>query len=333
MTGAVPDFMLNGHSHPYGNRALDGECQKIVAAQNGTRNSTLNEAAFAVAQLVAGGEVSHDEAKSRLTGAAADCGLDPAEVKATLESAFAAGVQSPRSAPESRSDFRPNGFSSKKSESFKTSSPKRGSVCKTDTLSDLKPSPYQWTDPASIPVRQALYGNHLFRKFVSVTIAPGGVGKSSLLIAETLAMVSGKPLLGVDVPDSLRVWLWNLEDPRDELQRRIQAACQQYELEPDDLGDRLFVDTGREKELCLAVATNDGAIIQEPVVEALTREIKANQIDLLIVDPFISSHAVSENDNPAIDAVTKAWGKIADETNCAISLVHHTRKQSVSTPE
>lgn len=330
MTGTVPDFMLNGHSHPYGNRALDGECQKIVAAQNGTRNSTLNEAAFAVAQLVAGGEVSHDEARSRLIGAAMACGLQAPEIKATLDSAFSAGSQSPRSAPEKRNYYDFGAFSPKRA---KTSSPKRGSVCKTDIMSDLKPSPYQWTDPASIPVRQALYGNHLFRKFVSVTIAPGGVGKSSLLIAETLAMVSGKPLLGVDVPDSLRVWLWNLEDPRDELQRRIQAACQQYELEPDDLGDRLFVDTGREKELCLAVATNDGAIIQEPVVEALTREIKANQIDLLIVDPFISSHAVSENDNPAIDAVTKAWGKIADETNCAISLVHHTRKQSVSTPE
>jgi predicted metalloprotease len=46
----------------------------------------------------------------------------------------------------------------------------------------------------------------------------------------------------------------------------------------------------------------------------------------LIIDPFVSSHEVSENDNRAIDAVAKAWGKIADECNCAINLVHHVRK-------
>jgi hypothetical protein len=47
---------------------------------------------------------------------------------------------------------------------------------------------------------------------------------------------------------------------------------------------------------------------------------------VLTIDPFVSSHEVSENDNRAIDAVVKAWGRLADECNCSINLVHHVRK-------
>lgn len=30
----------------------------------------------------------------------------------------------------------------------------------------------------------------------------------------------------------------------------------------------------------------------------------------------------------AIDAVVKAWARVADAANCAILLVHHTRKEN-----
>ena len=94
---------------------------------------------------------------------------------------------------------------------------------------------YSWTDPASIPRRDFVYGRHLIRKFVSATIAPGGVGKSSLIVTETLAMVSGKALLGIQPTSRLRVWLWNLEDPREEIARHIQATAQHYELTAKDI--------------------------------------------------------------------------------------------------
>lgn len=51
-----------------------------------------------------------------------------------------------------------------------------------------------------------------------------------------------------------------------------------------------------------------------------------NAIDVLSIDPFVSSHAVNENDNMAIDRVVKTYAAIARETGCAIDLVHHSRK-------
>ena len=49
-------------------------------------------------------------------------------------------------------------------------------------------------------------------------------------------------------------------------------------------------------------------------------------IDALIVDPFVSCHAVKENDNGAIDKVAKTFASIADRTDAAVELIHHARK-------
>ena len=191
----------------------------------------------------------------------------------------------------------------------------------------IRATPFVWRDAASIPRRDWIYGQHLIRRYVSLTAAPGAAGKSSLLIADGLALVIGRDLIGTPVYDGpKRVWLWNLEDPRDELERRIAATMFRHHVQPEDIGDRLFLDSGRDQELCLARQDRSGTTIIEPVVDALVAELLARRIDVLVIDPFVSSHAVCENDNGAIDAVAKAWGRVAERANCAIELVHHLRK-------
>jgi hypothetical protein len=46
----------------------------------------------------------------------------------------------------------------------------------------------------------------------------------------------------------------------------------------------------------------------------------------LVIDPFVKSHAVNENDNNMMDQVVTTWANIAHVTGCSIHLVHHTRK-------
>lgn len=157
-------------------------------------------------------------------------------------------------------------------------------------------------------------------------MAPAGLAKSSHGIAELLAMASGRELLGEWVAGPLRVWIFNLEDPRDELDRRIIAACIHHGLTAADLGDRLFRDSGRDRGLCIAEQVRDGFTIVRPEADALEAALRRRRIDVLKVDPFVSSHRVNENDNGAIDAVAKEWARIADRCDCAIELIHHTRK-------
>jgi hypothetical protein len=184
-------------------------------------------------------------------------------------------------------------------------------------------TPYVCEAPESIPPRQWLYGKRLLRQIVSATVAPGGIGKTSLTVADALAMASGKALLGIMPPQPLRVWIWNLEEPRGEMQRQIAATMKRYDLRPEDIGDRLFVDT---VPLVVATTTREKAMVLTPVIDALVAELKRRQIDVLIIDPFVSCHELSENDNKHMDLVVKAWKRVAEAANCAIELVHHTRK-------
>ncbi|MGO4816594.1 AAA family ATPase, partial [Cupriavidus sp. 2MCAB6] len=126
-------------------------------------------------------------------------------------------------------------------------------------------------------------------------------------IAEALAVVSDKALLGKPVNGRRKVWLYNLEDPVEELWRRIEATALHYNLEPEDYVGRLFVNSGRDQELVIAEHDRHGAKICAPVVEDVVAALIENEIDVMIIDPFISSHRVPENDNPAIDLVVKTW--------------------------
>jgi hypothetical protein len=189
----------------------------------------------------------------------------------------------------------------------------------------FEPTPFTFRDPTTIPHRQFVYGRHYIRQFLSATVAPGGVGKSSLALVEAVAMASGRNLLGIQPPNALTVWYVNLEDPREEIERRVAAICLHFRIDPHDIEGHLFFD-GRETEVILAQQTKSGVVIAVPVVDALTAALKSGGFDVLMIDPFVSAHRVTENDNPAIDAVAKTLGRIAGAANCAIECVHHTRK-------
>ena len=80
-----------------------------------------------------------------------------------------------------------------------------------------------------------------------------------------------------------------------------------YQIDPADIEGRLFVDTGREQQLILANQIRDDVQIDRRLIDDLKLQLTSNEIDVLIVDPFVSSHRVNEMDNGKIDYVTKEW--------------------------
>lgn len=191
---------------------------------------------------------------------------------------------------------------------------------------EFAPTAWQPIDPAKIPPREWLFGDILARKFVSVLVAPPGVGKSILTIEAAISVALKRPLGPFDAHEQTNVWLFNNEDPRDELNRRISAFLIEHEIAPSDLAGRLFVDTGEEQHLMVATYDKHGAVVRLPVVDSMIQHIKANNIGLLIVDPFLETHGVNENSNNDIGTVARLYREIAQKTGCAVWLVHHTRK-------
>ncbi|WP_267381775.1 MULTISPECIES: AAA family ATPase [unclassified Sphingomonas] len=190
-------------------------------------------------------------------------------------------------------------------------------------------SPFRWPDHRTLPRRPWVWGRWLLLGTVSAIVAPGGVGKSSFVASMLLSLASGRQeILGKTVwAGPKRVWYWNLEDGLDELEMQLVAASMFHGVGPDACTDRIYLDSGPDgAELRIAVEDRDGYRIAVPVVEALVAELIERKMNVLVVDPFVSSHGVSENDNSAIDAVVKTWAGVAKRAGCSVVLVHHSKK-------
>lgn len=196
----------------------------------------------------------------------------------------------------------------------------------TDAPPASWPTTYDFWDEEALKPRQWVYGKHYLRQFVSVLASAGGIGKTSLQIVEALAICTGKPLLGETVHEPCNVWIINLEDPMDEMQRRILAAMKHYGIKPEDVRGKLFVDAGRDFTMTFATQTREGVVANAALVDHLLQRIPELGIGAVFIDPFVGAHQINENDNMAVNAVVAQVRKVADETNCAIGLVHHIRK-------
>ena len=185
-----------------------------------------------------------------------------------------------------------------------------------------------WCDVTKIARRQWLYGQHYIRGFATASIAPGGVGKSTLAIIEGICMASGLELLGVPVEQPCKVWYWNGEEPRVEIARRVHAVCQHYKIDPRTIvADNFHFISGLDGfPIKIVTAGKKGITVNEKLVDDIVAFIKENDFGVVIIDPLISSHSVPENDNVAMDAVAKTWARIAALANCNVEMAHHTRK-------
>ena len=81
---------------PRAKAALSSEIKFVTHAPPGTRNDSLNRAAFNLSQLVASEEIEEKDVRDALMDAAHGVGLSPGEALATIDSGFRAGLERPR---------------------------------------------------------------------------------------------------------------------------------------------------------------------------------------------------------------------------------------------
>lgn len=178
-------------------------------------------------------------------------------------------------------------------------------------------------DFAAIPRREWLYGNVYIRKFCSITVAPGGLGKSTLVLIEAVALATGRNLLGVQPVDRQRVVYFNAEDPKDEIKLRVAAICIHFKIDQAELSGWLFIQSGRDREIMLA--TGDPGEIIEGAFQQIEAFLHFHRVDVLIMDPLANIHD-SEEDNRTYRKLGKRLSLMAEVHRIAIMLVHHTKK-------
>lgn len=88
-------FAIGPGTTPWGRVRLDVLAEEVSGATVGTRNHTLNKAAFLAGQAVASGHITEDDAHAVLYDAAIAAGLKEREVAKTLGSGLRSGAKHP----------------------------------------------------------------------------------------------------------------------------------------------------------------------------------------------------------------------------------------------
>jgi putative DNA primase/helicase len=95
-SGPPAPYAPAGGTTPYAAKALAARVDEVRNAPNGQRNATLNEAAFRLGMLVAGGQITEADVIEALTAAATAAGLGTGEILATVRSGLTSGARDPQ---------------------------------------------------------------------------------------------------------------------------------------------------------------------------------------------------------------------------------------------
>ncbi len=84
--------------------------------------------------------------------------------------------------------------------------------------------------------------------------------------------------------EQCNVWVVNLEDPLEEMQRRLVAAMLHFNIAPEDVEGRLFLDAGRDMQIMFASQGRDGIEVHDELVDYMIRKIDQHEIGVAFID-------------------------------------------------
>src|SRR3984885_316942 len=185
-------------------------------------------------------------------------------------------------------------------------------------------------DLSAIPPREFYLGKQYQRGAVSGTMAPGGRGKSSLVLFEAVSMATGRALLSEEPPRRLKVWYHNGEENWDELCRRLDAVCRYYGVEHSDLEGWLCMTNPQKFPLRVAeMGSGDRFAPDRNLLAHMYEEIRTNEFQVISLDPLITLHGVPENNPVMMRGVMDIFRDLAASINCSCEIVGHTRKPPI----
>ncbi len=274
--------------------ALEREAEKVRTAPEGSRNHTLNSAAFSLGQLVAVG-LNEGEVIRRLSEAAEAVGLPSREIARTLRSGLSAGKQQPRVIPTSAA-----------------------SVPDVAALPEPRPHRVRWSAVDLLatnfaPVRYAVPG--IIPEGFTLLPGPPKVGKSWLALNIAVAVASGGKVLGSVAVDCAPVLYLALEDTPRRLASRLRTV-----LGDEPAPENLTFVTEWPRGLEAAERLNDH-------LEAVP------DTGLVIIDVLAKIRGRSGAEEAMYDAdyrFASSLKAVADRHGTSLLGVHHVRKAAAT---
>ena len=199
--------------------------------------------------------------------------------------------------------------------------------------------PYRATEAtdADIPLRPWLIPGVAIRNAVTVLAAPGSMGKSlwALQLAFALAIggAAGPTLVGNTIAEPTKVLIVNNEDPTDELDRRMAAVAQHFELDRSAAIDRIFTLSGADRKFKLVLKSREAGAVEGPEVADLRKFVADNGIGCVVFDPLVSLHDMNETDNSEMQRVMEALTSLAASLRVSVIVLSHTPKPPIASAD
>lgn len=266
-----------GTPHPYAVGALTGEAQRLATTPNGSRNHQLNAAAVKVGHYVGAGHIARADVETALTAAAHTCGLEPREIRATLNSGLTKGISEPRDPPPPT--LTPVLTATVLSDTVQ----RDGDTTLADTVHDRLPlldwhelwaddTEEEWIIEPILPAR----------RLIALYSAPK-VGKSLLMLEMAVAIARGTTVLGYTPHHPRRVLYVDFEnDPRGDIRERLQAMGNT----PDQLGNLCYLSYPTLAHL----DTENGSL-------ELLAAVTVYNCEVIIIDTVSRAVGGDENEN------------------------------------
>ena len=161
---------------------------------------------------------------------------------------------------------------------------------------------------------------------VGVIVAPGGTGKTTLMLHEAACIALGLPVFGLTVRKSGPVLIISAEDSREMLVARLRVIAAAMNLTPEQCAvirrDVRISDVSGQG-LRLTVIVED-VIVPSPAIDDIIAQARTLSPVLVIVDPAVSFGVGERMVNDAEQALVEAARRIRAALGCCVRYVHHT---------
>lgn len=291
-------------STPYGQVALNDECNKVRSAPWGEQEQALNTAALKIGGLVAGGELEHRQALGSLLDAAKQMTSEPgkpawreSELRKKIEDGFQDGTpRAPSKADVTAFDVLPEPLP----------------IAPLSSFADHDPEPLEWIVRGMVP-----------KGFVTLLSGPGGTGKSLLGLMLQVTGATGDHFLHRETKAKRTIAFYGEEDQA-ELERRTLKVCAGLGIGRDKPETAFSVALhGRDA----VIATWNGKkMVPTDVYRHFEEAIEACQPDCIILDNIARLYSGNENDRVQVTqfvTLLEAW---AVKFDCGVILMGHPSK-------
>jgi hypothetical protein len=169
-----------------------------------------------------------------------------------------------------------------------------------------------------------------FYEDVGVFIAPGGTGKTTLVLFEAIHIVLGLKLFGYEVVNSGPVVILTAEDSREMLVARLRMIAAQMGLTEDQMRTirkNVIIDDLSGKGFKLTEVVRD-VVMPSKNVDRFIAAAKDLSPAIAFIDPAVSFGVGESRVNDAEQGLIEAARRIRNELSCAVVYVHHTGKEA-----